>query len=74
MITAEVEPLRSEGQARAKALTAAGVKVDAADYAGVTHEFFGMGAVVADAKAARQRAATNLKGAFRAVPKELSSK
>ncbi len=74
VITAEIDPLRSEGQALAKALTAAGVKVDAADYAGVTHEFFGMGAVVADAKAAQQRAAANLKGAFGTVPKKLSTK
>lgn len=67
VITAEIDPLRSEGQALAKALTTAGVKVDAADYTGVAHEFFGMGAAVADAKTAQKRAGKNLKAAFKAA-------
>ena len=66
VITAEIDPLRSEGQQLAKKLAAAGNKVDAADYRGVTHEFFGMGAAVAKAKEAEQRAGKNLKAAFRA--------
>lgn len=69
IVTAEIDPLRSEGQALAKACIAAGVKVDAADYTGVTHEFFGMGAAVADAKAAQQRAGKNFKAAFKMAPK-----
>ena len=69
VVTAEIDPLRSEGQALAKALVAAGVKVDAKDYAGVTHEFFGMGAAVADARAAQQRAGKGLKMAFKAAAK-----
>lgn len=69
VITAEIDPLRSEGQQLAKNLAAAGVRVDAADYTGVSHEFFGMGAVVAKAKQAEQRAGKNLKAAFRATPK-----
>ena len=73
VITAELDPLRSEGQQLAKNLAAAGVKVDAADYTGVTHEFFGMGAVVPKAKQAVQRAGKNLKAAFRAPPPKLSS-
>jgi acetyl esterase/lipase len=42
----------------------AGVRVDARTYDGVTHEFFGMGAVVAKAKAAEQQAADGLKKGF----------
>jgi acetyl esterase/lipase len=68
VITAEIDPLRSEGQALAARLAAAGVKVDAADYTGVSHEFFGMAPVVAKAKQAQARAAKNLKAAFRARP------
>ena len=69
VITAEIDPLRSEGQMLAKKLTGAGVKVDAADYTGVAHEFFGMGAVVAKAKQAQQRAGKNLKAALKAKGK-----
>jgi acetyl esterase len=67
VITAEIDPLRSEGQALASHLQAAGVKVDAVDYKGVTHEFFSMGAVVGKAKQAQQRAAKDLKAAFAGV-------
>lgn len=35
-----------------------------ADYAGVTHEFFGMGAVLDEAKQAVAKAADGLKSAF----------
>lgn len=73
VITAEIDPLRSEGQALAKNLASAGVKVDAADYPGVTHEFFGMTGAVADAKTAQKRAGRNLKAAFKA-PRSPSSK
>jgi acetyl esterase/lipase len=60
VITAEIDPLRSEGQALAARLRDAGVDVDAKTYKGVTHEFFGMGAVLDDAKQAEQRAADGL--------------
>ncbi|MDX7949609.1 hypothetical protein P7D22_00255 [Lichenihabitans sp. Uapishka_5] len=39
---------------------------DAQDYAGVTHEFFGMGLVVGKAKQAEHLAVKNLKAAFAA--------
>jgi acetyl esterase len=68
VITTEIDPLRSEGQDLAAKLAAAGVKVDAADYTGVSHEFFGMAPVVAKAKQAQARAAKNLKAAFKARP------
>ena len=64
VITADIDPLRSEGRAYAERLRDAGVSVDYVNYAGVTHEFFGMTAVVDEAKAAVARAAANLKAAF----------
>lgn len=64
VITAQIDPLRSEGQLLADRLKAAGVAVDATNYDGVTHEFFGMSAVVAKAKQAQQQAAEGLKTGF----------
>ena len=72
IVTAEIDPLRSEGQALAKKLEQAGVKVNARDYTGVTHEFFGMGSVVGKAKAAETAVANDMKTAFDA--KALSSR
>ena len=64
VINADVDPLRSEGAAYAQKLIAAGVKVDYRNYSGVTHEFFGMGAVLDEAKQAVTLAAAGLKRAF----------
>ena len=64
LITAELDPLRSEGKLLADKLTAAGVKVDYHNYDGVAHEFFGMGAVVDKAKQAVAQAAEGLQQAF----------
>jgi acetyl esterase/lipase len=64
VITAQIDPLQSEGQALADKLKATGVQVDAHNYDGVTHEFFGMGLVVGDAKQAEDVAIKNLKAAF----------
>ncbi len=64
VITAQIDPLRSEGQALAAALKKAGVQVTAKTYPGMAHEFFGMGAVVKDAKAAEDLVNTQLKQAF----------
>lgn len=69
VITAEIDPLRSEGMKLAQNLAAAGVKVDAVDYKGVTHEFFGMGAAVAKAKQAEALVGKDLKAAFTSVKK-----
>jgi acetyl esterase len=65
VIAAEIDPLTSEGKAYADALQKAGVKVDYKLYTGVTHEFFGMGAVVPKAKEAEQFAADGLMKAFK---------
>lgn len=64
VITAEIDPLRSEGKALADKLEKAGSNVDYENYEGVTHEFFGMDAVVKDAGNAQDTAAANLKSAF----------
>jgi acetyl esterase/lipase len=64
VINADIDPLRSEGAAYAQKLIAAGVRVDYRNYSGVTHEFFGMGAVLDEAKLAVAQAAAGLKRAF----------
>lgn len=64
VITAEIDPLLSEGKAYANRLKKDGVPVVYKHYDGVTHEFFGMGAVVPLAKEAEQFAADELKKAF----------
>ncbi len=64
VITAQIDPLRSEGEAIAMKLKADGVDVNYKNFDGVTHEFFGMGAVVDEAKAAMDFAVTDLKAAF----------
>jgi len=66
VIAAEIDPLLSEGKAYADALQKAGVPVTYKLYNGVTHEFFGMGAVVPKAKDAEQFAADALTKAFAA--------
>jgi len=64
IVLAEIDPLRSDGELLADRLKAAGVDVDTKTYEGVTHEFFGTGAVVADAKSAEEYAGDRLKDAF----------
>lgn len=64
VITADIDPLRSEGAAYAQRLKDSGVAVDYRNYPGVTHEFFGTGAVVDTAKDAVAQAAAGLKKAF----------
>ncbi len=65
VITDQFDPLRSEGEAYAARLRAAGVAVQATRYNGVTHEFFTMSAVVDEAKQAVAEAAAGLRSAFR---------
>ncbi|MFD1256552.1 alpha/beta hydrolase [Mucilaginibacter terrae] len=65
IINAELDPLQSDGEMLATKLKAAGVIVNHKLYNGVTHEFFGMGAIVPDAKDAMDYAASQLKSAFK---------
>ncbi|RZA06495.1 MAG: alpha/beta hydrolase [Proteobacteria bacterium] len=64
MILAELDPLRSDGQVYAERLRAAGIDVEVQTFEGVSHEFFGMGAVVQEGKQAVYFAAERLSEAF----------
>jgi acetyl esterase len=64
IITAEIDPLMTEGKELSIRMESQGVKVSYKNYDGVTHEFFGMAPVVAEAKDAQTFATTNLKQAF----------
>ncbi len=64
IITAEIDPLQSDGMMLADKLKAAGVTVNTKNYDGVTHEFFGMAAIVPEAKDAQRYAVEQLKKAL----------
>ncbi|KQX38762.1 hypothetical protein ASD04_08905 [Devosia sp. Root436] len=64
LILAEIDPLRSEGEALAEALEQAGVAVNCWTYEGVTQGFFGLGLVVTKALFAQSDAADALGKAF----------
>ncbi len=64
VILAQIDPLRSDGETFAAKLKEAGVPVDLKVYDGVTHEFFGMGKVVPQAKQAMDMAVADLTAAF----------
>ena len=51
VVTAELDPLRDQGRAYAKALEAAGVPVTLHEYDGMAHLFFQLSAISDDAKA-----------------------
>jgi len=64
IITAQIDPLRSGGEKLAALLKSAGVDVALHNYQGVTHEFFGMGAAVDEARQAVAFSAARLKRDF----------
>ena len=64
IITAQYDPLLSDGEMLADKLKAAGVTVNSKNYNGVTHEFFGMATLLPEAKQAQALASSDLKGAF----------
>lgn len=64
VILAEIDPLHDQGEIFAQQLTDAGVDTTVTTYEGVTHEFFGTGAVVDKANDAVDEAATALRAAF----------
>jgi acetyl esterase len=65
IVTAEIDPLRSDGQVLAQKLQAAGVQVSARDFMGVTHEFFGVDpAVLTKAGDAQRFVAGELRASF----------
>jgi acetyl esterase len=65
VITDQYDPLMSEGKMLADNLQKAGVAVKYMNYEGVTHEFFGMAAVVPEAKQAQAFAVEGLKSALK---------
>ena len=64
LINARIDPLRSDSDLLAAALEKAGVKVMHTVYDGVTHEFFGMAAVIDKARQAQALAGRELKKSF----------
>jgi len=66
IITAQIDPLRSDGEALAAELQKHGVPVTLKNYEGVTHEFFGLGSLVDKSKEAQAFAGEQLKAAFAA--------
>jgi acetyl esterase/lipase len=64
IINAEIDPLLSDGELLAGALKKAGVEVNRQVQQGVVHEFFGMDAVLDDARRAQELAVRELKQAF----------
>lgn len=64
IIIAQIDPLRSDGEAYADRLIAAAVPVSIKLYQGVTHEFFGMSGLVNEATEAMALATSNLRHAF----------
>ena len=65
IINAQIDPLESEGGELEQALREAGVDVERELYQGVTHEFFGMGAVLEQAQEAQKFAGKRLQEAFK---------
>ncbi len=64
IVNAQIDPLRSDGENLASALSAAGNRVDQRTFRGVTHEFFGMGKVVRGAHDANIYAIERLRAAL----------
>lgn len=64
ILNAEIDPLASDGGLLADALRQQGVTATRQVYTGVTHEFFGMDAVVEKAAQAQEAAASQLRDAF----------
>ncbi len=74
LINAQIDPLRSDADLLERSLKKAGVEVTRWIYDGVTHEFFGMAAVVARAKEAQKFAGAQLLQAFKTKGVDLSIK
>ncbi len=64
IVSAQIDPLRSEGESIAARLRAAGVTVRSRTFDGVAHEFFGQGAAVPLAREAVRFGAEGLTSAF----------
>jgi acetyl esterase/lipase len=69
IVNAEFDPLLSGGELLADRLEAAGVDVEQKTYEGVTHEFFGTGAVVEEAREAMDFAAGRVEASLESPTK-----
>jgi acetyl esterase len=67
IITAQIDPLRSEGKELSDRMKAAGVDVDYKNYDGVTHEFFGMADVLPAAREAQSFAVGDLNQTLQSI-------
>lgn len=67
VINADIDPLMSEGKDLAMNMKAAGNDVQWKEFQGVTHEFFGLGQTITQAKEAEMFVANRLKKAFAAA-------
>tara|TARA_R100000935_G_scaffold42902_2_gene65151 strand:+ start:1230 stop:2417 length:1188 start_codon:yes stop_codon:yes gene_type:complete len=65
IINAEIDPLENEGKVLAEKMKTAGIDVERKMYEGVTHEFFGMSAVLEQAVDAQNFAVDRLKKTFK---------
>ena len=65
IINAEIDPLENEGEVLADKMKAAGIDVERKVYKGVTHEFFGMSAVLDQAVEAQKLAVDRLNKSFK---------
>ncbi len=74
IISAEIDPLRSDAEMLETALKEAGVEVTRKLYHGVAHEFFGMAAVVERAREAQEFAGNRLHEAFSKSVRELAAR
>lgn len=70
IVTAEDDPLRSDGERLGGKLRRATVPVEMRDYPGVTHDFFGMGAAVKKAATAERFVGEVLTRYFNPPPQE----
>jgi acetyl esterase/lipase len=69
IVNAQIDPLRSDGETLATAMKAAGDSVEQRTFPGVTHEMFGIGAVVRGAYDANMYAIGRIKAALATTPK-----
>ncbi len=66
IVNAGIDPLLSDGEELAQRMRAAGVQVEQRTFPGVTHEFFGMGVVIDQAREAQRMAVQRLRTSFAA--------
>lgn len=65
IITAQIDPLRTEGKELAEIMKSYGVDVKYKNFKGVTHEFFGMAPVLKEAREAQEMASKELTKSFK---------